>query len=528
MSVLDRRAEAVAETVAKVRAIESAKGVSQAALAEIKTVLIDLAQRGELFPPEHFPVRNGSGAIYRLAEDSDQRFALYASAGVPGKAQPPHNHTTWAVIAGVFGDEHNVFYERIDDRGTAGTGAIRKTGELTVRRGNAVGFLPDDFHTIEVTSADPSLHLHMYGMSLENLPERIYFAGSTGGAYKVFPASPNIVTALVPARELKAMLNDGDELALIDVREEGEFGKSHLLFASCVPVSRLEMRIDALVPRRTTRIVLCDADDGLGAARGDPPHASSAITISPSSTAAIEAWRAEGFELFSGVNVPSKAFGEFVEHHDDTPRLPAEEIKAQARCRRGHGDPRQPAAHRIPRDEHPGRRRLPRRRAGLSRARRGALARYAGRRQLRRAHAQHHRRAIADQCRHPEPRGRAQGRHDGLASCRARSSRRARPSTPRSRRAAGSIKAQEAAARVAKRFGVQRIDSADARPLRGASARSARSMSSTCARPTNTPRATSPARARRPAASSSRRPTPMSGRATRASCWSTMTACAPR
>jgi rhodanese-related sulfurtransferase len=36
-----------------------------------------------------------------------------------------------------------------------------------------------------------------------------------------------------------------------------------------------------------------------------------------------------GFELFSGVNVPSKAFGEFVEHHDDTPRLPAEEIKAK-------------------------------------------------------------------------------------------------------------------------------------------------------------------------------------------------------
>jgi rhodanese-related sulfurtransferase/predicted metal-dependent enzyme (double-stranded beta helix superfamily) len=328
MSVLDRRAKAVAETVAKVRDIERAKGVSQAALAEIKTVLIDLAQRGELFPPEHFPVRNGAGAVYRLAEDPDQRFALYASAGVPGKAQPPHNHTTWAVIAGVFGDEHNVFYQRTDDRSAPGIGEIRKTGELTVRRGNAVGFLPDDFHTIEVTSAEASLHLHMYGMSLENLPERIYFAGSTGGAYKVFPASPNIVTSLVPARELKAMLSDGDELALIDVREEGIFGKSHLLFANCVPLSRLEMRIDALVPRRTTRIVLCDDDDGL-AQRAATRLMKFGYHNLAILDGGIEAWRKADFELFSGVNVPSKAFGEFVEHHDDTPRLPAEEIKAK-------------------------------------------------------------------------------------------------------------------------------------------------------------------------------------------------------
>src|SRR6185503_7436564 len=39
-------------------------------------------------------------------------------------------------------------------------------------------------------------------------------------------------------------------------------------------------------------------------------------------------WQAAGGELFRGVNVPSKAFGEFVEHHYDTPRIPPEELKA--------------------------------------------------------------------------------------------------------------------------------------------------------------------------------------------------------
>jgi rhodanese-related sulfurtransferase len=39
------------------------------------------------------------------------------------------------------------------------------------------------------------------------------------------------------------------------------------------------------------------------------------------------AWQATGGELFSGVNVPSKAFGEFVEHHYGTPRIPPAELK---------------------------------------------------------------------------------------------------------------------------------------------------------------------------------------------------------
>ena len=59
----------------------------------------------------------------------------------------------------------------------------------------------------------------------------------------------------VSARELKAQLHDGDELALLDAREEGVFGRRHLLMASCVPLSRLEVLIDDLVPRRTARVV---------------------------------------------------------------------------------------------------------------------------------------------------------------------------------------------------------------------------------------------------------------------------------
>jgi len=329
MSVHEQRAAAVAQTMDAIRKIEAAKGVTREALAEIKAELTALASRTELFPRAHFPVPAGShGMVYRLSEDADLRFSLYASAGVPGKAQPPHNHTTWASISGVYGDEHNVFYERTDNRDTAGQGRLRRTGELTVRKGSAVAFLPDDFHTIEVLGNEPSLHLHVYGRSLEDLPGRIAFAASDGGAYKVFPANPNIVVPVVPPAELKAMLNDGGELALLDVREEGVFSKSHLLFAVPCPLSRLEQRIAALVPRKATRIVLCDAGDRLAlrAAKKLMHFGYRDLSILDGG---IQGWKDAGYELFSGVHVPSKAFGEFVEHHAGTPHLSADALKAK-------------------------------------------------------------------------------------------------------------------------------------------------------------------------------------------------------
>src|SRR3954471_18246130 len=62
---------------------------------------------------------------------------------------------------------------------------------------------------------------------------------------------------------VKAMLADGRELALIDLREELVFSRSHLLWARSIPLSRLELRFARLVPRLTSRIVLCDDGDGL-------------------------------------------------------------------------------------------------------------------------------------------------------------------------------------------------------------------------------------------------------------------------
>src|SRR5690349_6893275 len=62
----------------------------------------------------------------------------------------------------------------------------------------------------------------------------------------------------ISPRELQATLHDGGEMALLDVREAGQFGESHLLFATPLPYSRLEIDVSALIPRKSVRIVLCD------------------------------------------------------------------------------------------------------------------------------------------------------------------------------------------------------------------------------------------------------------------------------
>jgi rhodanese-related sulfurtransferase len=127
------------------------------------------------------------------------------------------------------------------------------------------------------------------------------------------------------ARQVAAMLADGGELALLDLREELIFSQAHLLHARSLPLSRLELRIAALVPRRATRIVLCDAADGL-AARAAKILGRCGYTDLSMLDGGIAAWAAAGLDLFSGVNVPSKAFGEFVEHADGTPGIAAEDL----------------------------------------------------------------------------------------------------------------------------------------------------------------------------------------------------------
>ncbi|HEV3158486.1 MAG TPA: rhodanese-like domain-containing protein [Xanthobacteraceae bacterium] len=133
------------------------------------------------------------------------------------------------------------------------------------------------------------------------------------------------MTAAVSPAALRGMVEDGGELALVDVREELIFSQGHLLLARSAPLSRLELKFAELVPRRTTRIVLCDGNDGL-TERAGLVLARNGYSDLRILAGGVETWAAAGFELFTGVNVPSKAFGEFIEHENRTPSIAADEL----------------------------------------------------------------------------------------------------------------------------------------------------------------------------------------------------------
>jgi len=131
----------------------------------------------------------------------------------------------------------------------------------------------------------------------------------------------------ISAKRVSERLAGTEELALLDVREQGVHYRGHPFYAVSAPLSRLELMIGDLVPRNDVPIIVLD-----GGNEGLAEKAASRLGELKYSNVSLmeggcEGWKKAGLELFSGVNVPSKAFGEFVEHHYQTPRIPPEELK---------------------------------------------------------------------------------------------------------------------------------------------------------------------------------------------------------
>ena len=187
---MDERAIArkreIEATVADVRQIEKKDGVTRASLEKIKQRLMRLAARQELFTAADYPApQPGSkrnSCLYRVSEDTDHRFALYVNSSDGNYGTPAHNHTTWAVIVGVSGEELNRFYDRVDS-------GVKEKGNAVVKQGTGVAFMPEDLHSIHIQA--PLINFHMYGLALEELRHREYYKAEER-TWKVFPPHSDI------------------------------------------------------------------------------------------------------------------------------------------------------------------------------------------------------------------------------------------------------------------------------------------------------------------------------------------------
>ncbi|WP_053130377.1 cystathionine beta-lyase [Pseudomonas sp. MIACH] len=130
----------------------------------------------------------------------------------------------------------------------------------------------------------------------------------------------------ITPRQLQQWLFDGQEIAVFDVREHGQYGEAHLFHGVNLPYSRLELEVRRLAPNPQVRLVIYDQDGGTVAALVAARLQVLGYRRVHVLEGGADGWQAAGLQLFAGVHVPSKAFGELVEEASHTPHVTARQL----------------------------------------------------------------------------------------------------------------------------------------------------------------------------------------------------------
>ena len=135
----------------------------------------------------------------------------------------------------------------------------------------------------------------------------------------------------ITAQAVRSALLRGEEIAIVDVREEAEFALGHPLFAAQIPLRRIATEAHWRIPRRDVLLAVYDDQASGGQSLADEA-AERFQDLGYEHVRVLKdglsGWRNAGYELFEDVNSYAKAFGELVEHRRHTPSLTSPEVKA--------------------------------------------------------------------------------------------------------------------------------------------------------------------------------------------------------
>lgn len=162
------------------RAAASAVAGDAELTERLKPLVLRLAGATSWRRPSHYECDAEQGfGIHALHEDPDHGLWVVAVSWLPHRGPPPHNHGTWAVIAGIDGEEKNILWLRR-------AGRLEHQAEEIIGPGQVTAFLPHAIHSVLNESDRVTLSLHVYGKNL-NYAERSQFDPERGTekAYKV-------------------------------------------------------------------------------------------------------------------------------------------------------------------------------------------------------------------------------------------------------------------------------------------------------------------------------------------------------
>lgn len=139
---------------------------------------------GSWLKPHHYKCAEEQGfGVHLLHEEPDHSLAVFAFSWLPGRGAPPHDHATWAVVAGVDGQERNVNWRRNDDGSQEGRCDIEVRNELVMQKAQVLSFMPDDIHSVHNDSDAVTVSFHVYGRNV-NFTGRRMFDPDTGEVEK--------------------------------------------------------------------------------------------------------------------------------------------------------------------------------------------------------------------------------------------------------------------------------------------------------------------------------------------------------
>lgn len=341
-------------------------------MTQARQLMVPLLAHDDWLHPELSQAHSHHPQLYLIYADPAKRFSVVSMVYGAAQSMPIHDHTVWG-LSGVLRGKTSCqpFSKMSDGRWVpAGFQIDMVPGDIEAvspRIGDVHKVwnpMPDQacvcIEVYQGNIGETTRHFyredgsrHVFVQAYANLPGMpIANTAQQLTATAVLPAAataPPTITARTPLHdaeplvpttatadhrfrlstytEVKQALLDKQEMALVDVREEHAYAQSHPLFAIQLPLGRIETDAWQRIPRRDTPLVLFDNGEGLSvrAAQQFQRIGYSDVRIFQNGLAG---WAAAGGELFSDVNLPSKAFAEWVEAQRKTPSFSAPEVKA--------------------------------------------------------------------------------------------------------------------------------------------------------------------------------------------------------
>ena len=114
--------------------------------------------------PKHYETDAEQGfGTYLLHEEPDHALAVFVVNWLPGRGAPPHDHGTWAVVAGVEGIERNIRYRRLDDGSRPGYAELEVKHDFNADAGELICMKTGGIHAVRNETDRVTLSFHTYG-----------------------------------------------------------------------------------------------------------------------------------------------------------------------------------------------------------------------------------------------------------------------------------------------------------------------------------------------------------------------------